>query len=184
MLVVGLGGGSLPLFVHDYFPQAHVAVVEIDPSMLEVATRWFGFSQGDRMQVHIADGLDHVAKLSAEGTVLQNFNSASYPALLLVSSSASCLSLDYPVPPWQPCCTMVFPMFLLHLLPCVTSSSLDRSLQRAGLSLSECAGDLIFALSPVQKVLSQEAAESGRGGSLATMFAASPPSVAHPCPVG
>lgn len=68
MLVVGLGGGSLPLFVHDYFLQARVAVVEIDPSMLEVATRWFGFSQGDRMQVHVCDGLDYVAKLAAEGT--------------------------------------------------------------------------------------------------------------------
>ncbi|XP_009980977.1 PREDICTED: methyltransferase-like protein 13 isoform X2 [Tauraco erythrolophus] len=66
--VVGLGGGSLPLFVHDYFSQAHVAVVEIDPSMLEVATRWFGFSQGDRMRVHVSDGLDYVAKLAAEGT--------------------------------------------------------------------------------------------------------------------
>ncbi|XP_064003324.1 eEF1A lysine and N-terminal methyltransferase isoform X5 [Pogoniulus pusillus] len=66
VLVVGLGGGSLPLFIHDYFSQAHVAVVEIDPSMLEVATRWFGFSQGDRMQVHVSDGLDYVAKLAAE----------------------------------------------------------------------------------------------------------------------
>ncbi|NXX32778.1 MET13 protein, partial [Nicator chloris] len=69
VLVVGLGGGSLPLFVHDYFSQARVAVVELDPSMLEVATRWFGFSQGDRMQVHISDGLDYVAKLAAEGTI-------------------------------------------------------------------------------------------------------------------
>ncbi|NXD70144.1 MET13 protein, partial [Eolophus roseicapillus] len=66
VLVVGLGGGSLPLFIHDYFSQARVAVVEIDPSMLEVAIRWFGFSQGDRMQVHISDGLDYVAKLAAE----------------------------------------------------------------------------------------------------------------------
>ncbi|XP_008493072.2 eEF1A lysine and N-terminal methyltransferase [Calypte anna] len=66
VLVVGLGGGSLPLFVHEYFSQAHVAVVEIDPSMLEVATRWFGFSQSERMQVHISDGLDYVAKLAAE----------------------------------------------------------------------------------------------------------------------
>ncbi|NXP80154.1 MET13 protein, partial [Ramphastos sulfuratus] len=71
LLVVGLGGGSLPLFIHDYFSQAHVAVVEIDPFMLEVATRWFGFSQGDRMQVHVSDGLDYVAKLATEGTILQ-----------------------------------------------------------------------------------------------------------------
>ncbi|KAM3668140.1 eEF1A lysine and N-terminal methyltransferase [Ammospiza maritima maritima] len=72
VLVVGLGGGSLPLFVHDYFSQARVAVVEIDPSMLDVATRWFGFCQGERMQVHVCDGLDYVAKLAAEAPAQYN----------------------------------------------------------------------------------------------------------------
>lgn len=67
MLVIGLGGGSLPVFIHDYFSQSHVEVVEIDPSMLEVATCWFDFSQGNRMCVHISDGLDYIAKLAAEG---------------------------------------------------------------------------------------------------------------------
>ncbi|XP_006277644.1 eEF1A lysine and N-terminal methyltransferase [Alligator mississippiensis] len=66
VLVIGLGGGSLPVFIHDYFSQSHVEVVEIDPSMLEVATCWFDFSQGNRMCVHISDGLDYIAKLAAE----------------------------------------------------------------------------------------------------------------------
>ncbi|XP_074858670.1 eEF1A lysine and N-terminal methyltransferase isoform X2 [Carettochelys insculpta] len=65
VLVIGLGGGSLPLFIHEYFRQARVETVEIDPAMLEVATRWFGFSQGDRMTVHLSDGLAHVANLAA-----------------------------------------------------------------------------------------------------------------------
>lgn len=98
MLVVGLGGGSLPLFVHDYFSQARVAVVEIDPSMLEVATHWFGFSQGDRMQVHISDGLDYVAKLAAEGTISQHSGcpielhaGEQSPGLLSPPDSSSCL---------------------------------------------------------------------------------------------
>ncbi|EHB17542.1 Methyltransferase-like protein 13 [Heterocephalus glaber] len=64
LLVVGLGGGSLPLFVHDHFPKSYVDAVEIDPSMLEVATQWFGFSQSDRMKVHIADGLDYISSLA------------------------------------------------------------------------------------------------------------------------
>lgn len=67
MLVIGLGGGSLPLFLHDYFLQSSVDVVEIDSAMLEVATRWFGFSPGDRLKVHIADGLVYVANLTAKG---------------------------------------------------------------------------------------------------------------------
>ncbi|OXB57996.1 hypothetical protein ASZ78_011806 [Callipepla squamata] len=92
VLVVGLGGGSLPLFVHDYFSQAHVAVVEIDPSMLEVATRWFGFSQGDRMQVHVADGLDHIAKLAAEAP-------AQYDAIMFdVDSKDLTVGMSCPPP--------------------------------------------------------------------------------------
>ncbi|XP_073903582.1 eEF1A lysine and N-terminal methyltransferase isoform X2 [Castor canadensis] len=64
LLVVGLGGGSLPLFVHDHFPKSHIDAVEIDPSMLKVATQWFGFAQSDRMRVHIADGLDYITSLA------------------------------------------------------------------------------------------------------------------------
>lgn len=64
VLVVGLGGGSLPLFIHDHFPESCVDAVELDPSMLEVAAQWFGFSPSDRLQVHIADGLDHIAGLA------------------------------------------------------------------------------------------------------------------------
>ncbi|XP_065734384.1 eEF1A lysine and N-terminal methyltransferase isoform X2 [Phocoena phocoena] len=66
LLVVGLGGGSLPLFVHDHFPKSCIDAVEIDPSMLQVATQWFGFSQSDRMKVHIADGLDYITSLAEE----------------------------------------------------------------------------------------------------------------------
>ncbi|KAM6218573.1 eEF1A lysine and N-terminal methyltransferase isoform 1-T1 [Rhynchocyon petersi] len=74
LLVVGLGGGSLPLFVHDHFPKSHVDAVEIDPSMLEVATQWFGFSQSDRMQVHIADGLDYVTSLAHGGEAQPHYD--------------------------------------------------------------------------------------------------------------
>lgn len=73
LLVVGLGGGSLPVFVHDHFPKSRIEAVEIDPSMLEVATQWFGFSQSDRMKVHIADGLDYITSLAGrEGTATGN----------------------------------------------------------------------------------------------------------------
>ncbi|XP_043918670.1 eEF1A lysine and N-terminal methyltransferase isoform X2 [Protopterus annectens] len=64
VLVVGLGGGSLPLFIHDYFQHAYLEIVDIDPFMLEVATQWFGFSQDDRMKVHICDGLDYIQRLT------------------------------------------------------------------------------------------------------------------------
>ncbi|NWQ84135.1 MET13 protein, partial [Columbina picui] len=99
VLVVGLGGGSLPLFVHDYFLQARVAVVEIDASMLEVATCWFGFSQGDRMQVHISDGLDYVAKLAAEVSALPPAAPAQYDAIMFdVDSKDLTVGMSCPPP--------------------------------------------------------------------------------------
>ncbi|XP_045403321.1 eEF1A lysine and N-terminal methyltransferase [Lemur catta] len=74
LLVVGLGGGSLPLFIHDHFPKSCIDAVEIDPSMLEVATQWFGFSQSDRMKVHIADGLDYITNLAGRGEVWPHYD--------------------------------------------------------------------------------------------------------------
>ncbi|XP_053247143.1 eEF1A lysine and N-terminal methyltransferase isoform X6 [Podarcis raffonei] len=92
VLVIGLGGGSLPLFIHDYFLQCSIDVVEIDPAMLEVATRWFGFSPEDRLKVHIADGLVYVDSLAAEA-------SSSYDAIMFdVDSKDSALGMSCPPP--------------------------------------------------------------------------------------
>ncbi|NWI66002.1 MET13 protein, partial [Todus mexicanus] len=99
VLVVGASRGSLPLFIHDYFSQAHVAVVEIDSSMLEVATGWFGFSQGDRMQVHISDGLDYVAKLAAEVSGLPPAAPAQCDAIMFdVDSKDLTVGMSCPPP--------------------------------------------------------------------------------------
>lgn len=35
-------------------------VVEIDPEMVVVAEKWFGFSQGERLKVFIEDGVKFV----------------------------------------------------------------------------------------------------------------------------
>ncbi|XP_015687502.1 eEF1A lysine and N-terminal methyltransferase isoform X2 [Protobothrops mucrosquamatus] len=92
MLVIGLGGGSLPLFLHDYFLQCSVDVVEIDSAMLEVATRWFGFSPGDRLKIYIADGLVYVANLTAKAP-------SSYDVIMFdVDSKDSTLGISCPPP--------------------------------------------------------------------------------------
>ncbi|KAE8610734.1 hypothetical protein XENTR_v10012226 [Xenopus tropicalis] len=67
VLLIGLGGGSLSLFIHDYFPGSRVEVVEIDPSVLDVACNWFSFCQDDRMKVQLADGLVHINSLADSG---------------------------------------------------------------------------------------------------------------------
>ncbi|XP_030063228.1 eEF1A lysine and N-terminal methyltransferase isoform X1 [Microcaecilia unicolor] len=67
VLVVGLGGGSLPLFIHDYLPQSYLHTVEIDSCMVEVARQWFGFTPDERMEVYIADGLEYISQHAEKG---------------------------------------------------------------------------------------------------------------------
>ncbi|KAL0164114.1 hypothetical protein M9458_039867, partial [Cirrhinus mrigala] len=66
VLLVGLGGGGLPQFVHDFVPFSRVEVVELDPAVLEVAQTWFGFQSDERLKVVLGDGLEHIKTLESE----------------------------------------------------------------------------------------------------------------------
>jgi len=56
MLVVGLGGATLPTFLRKYYPDAVIDIVEIDPEVVDVSKRFFGFREDERMRAHVADG--------------------------------------------------------------------------------------------------------------------------------
>ena len=56
VLVVGLGGGTLPTFLRKYYPNAAIDVAEIDPDVVDVAKRFFGFREDERMRAHVGDG--------------------------------------------------------------------------------------------------------------------------------
>ncbi|HEX6309908.1 MAG TPA: fused MFS/spermidine synthase [Longimicrobiales bacterium] len=56
MLFVGLGGGAMPMYARQIVPEARIDVVEIDPVIVDVARRYFGFTTDDRMTVHTGDG--------------------------------------------------------------------------------------------------------------------------------
>jgi spermidine synthase len=56
ILVVGLGGGSLPMFLRKHYPGVAIDVAEIDPDVVEVAKKYFGFREDERMHAHIGDG--------------------------------------------------------------------------------------------------------------------------------
>jgi spermidine synthase len=56
VLVLGLGGGVIPREMHYYFPSAEIDVAEIDPKILQVARKYFGFIEDDKLRVHIDDG--------------------------------------------------------------------------------------------------------------------------------
>ncbi|MBX3012609.1 MAG: fused MFS/spermidine synthase [Caldilineaceae bacterium] len=54
--IAGLGGGCVPLVLHHHFPQATILCSEIEPAMIEMATRYFGLGVDERLHVNLADG--------------------------------------------------------------------------------------------------------------------------------
>lgn len=61
-LVLGLGGGALPLFLTHTYPCLDVTVMELEGGLREVAARWFGFVEGEGLRVEVGDGLEKVVK--------------------------------------------------------------------------------------------------------------------------
>lgn len=56
VLIVGLGGGTLPMFLRHYYPDATIDAVDIDPDVVRVAREYFGFKEDRRMRGIVADG--------------------------------------------------------------------------------------------------------------------------------
>jgi len=55
-LVVGLGGGTIPGFLHKHYPRTRIDVVDIDPVVVDVARRFFGFREDENLRVYVDDG--------------------------------------------------------------------------------------------------------------------------------
>lgn len=56
IMIVGLGGGTMPMFLRHYYPNAQIDVVDIDPDVVAVAKQFFGFSEDDNLHAHVGDG--------------------------------------------------------------------------------------------------------------------------------
>jgi len=56
ILVVGLGGGTIPCFLHKHYPRTVIDVVDIDPDVVQVAKRFFGFREDAVMHAYAEDG--------------------------------------------------------------------------------------------------------------------------------
>ena len=85
MLVLGLGGGSLPMFLHRNFPQAIIDVAEIDPAVVSVAKQYFDVNEDERLRIHVGDARKFV-EASIPGfydlILLDAFGAHSVPAHL------------------------------------------------------------------------------------------------------
>ena len=66
-LIIGLGGGTLPMALAALHPEADIDVVEIDPAVVKVAQRYFGFTEGDNLRVHVQDARVFTRRASQAG---------------------------------------------------------------------------------------------------------------------
>lgn len=69
VLIIGLGGGTIPTALQRLLPQTRIDVVEIDPAVTRVARKYFGFSaegSGGKVRVIEADGRVFVKRAMRE----------------------------------------------------------------------------------------------------------------------
>ena len=55
VLVIGLGGGSIPTALSELFPAAMIDVVEIDEAVVRVARQYFNFTESAHLKVKVSD---------------------------------------------------------------------------------------------------------------------------------
>ena len=56
VLVLGLGGGAVPLYLARSLPDATVDSVEVDPGVIEAAKKYFGLRETERFHLIESDG--------------------------------------------------------------------------------------------------------------------------------
>jgi spermidine synthase len=62
ILVIGLGGGSIPTTLTELFPNAAIDIVEIDEAVVRVAKKYFSFSENEHMTVFVNDARVHIRR--------------------------------------------------------------------------------------------------------------------------
>ena len=67
VLIIGLGGGSLPRALAMTLPNAHIDAVEIDPAVTRVAKQYFRFTPGPDTTVIEEDGRTYVKRALRAG---------------------------------------------------------------------------------------------------------------------
>jgi spermidine synthase len=60
ILIIGLGGGTLPRTLEKLLPGADIDVVEIDPAVVGVAQQYFGFRPDEHIHLTVQDGRAYV----------------------------------------------------------------------------------------------------------------------------
>lgn len=88
ILVIGLGGGSIPATFRELFPESWIDAVEIDEAVVRVAKKYFGFSESENLKVTVSDARVFVRRASLrqkkyDFVVLDAFNGEYIPEHLM-----------------------------------------------------------------------------------------------------
>ena len=90
ILVVGLGGGSIPVTLAKIYPESQIVVVEIDSAVVKVAEDYFGFKKTERITVSIVDARVFIKRAALKGEqfdyiILDAFNGDYIPEHLMTA---------------------------------------------------------------------------------------------------
>jgi spermidine synthase len=67
ILVIGLGGGSIPMVFSQLYPEARIDVVEVDEAVVRVAEEYFDFAETDNMRAIVEDGRPFIKRAGLRG---------------------------------------------------------------------------------------------------------------------
>jgi spermidine synthase len=82
VLAIGLGGGSIPKYIHAHCPDITTTVIEISPKIIQVARSQFYVPDNDeRLQIIEGDGLQYLAEhhQAADVLLIDAFDSNGIP---------------------------------------------------------------------------------------------------------
>lgn len=88
MLIVGLGGGTLPDTYSRLFPDTEIVISEIDDAVFRVAREFFGFKETDKISVEVGDARVYIKRAGLRGekfdlVILDAFNGEYIPEHLM-----------------------------------------------------------------------------------------------------
>ncbi len=81
VLFIGMGVGIVPRFIGKHFPDAIMDIVEIDPDIPEIASKYFAYPKTERTNIVIRDGRDFINrnKHKYDLVFIDAYNSHSIP---------------------------------------------------------------------------------------------------------
>ena len=88
ILIIGLGGGSLPMAFSSLLPSTEVVSVEIDPAVAKLAKEYFSYQESDLIKTAVVDGRVYVKRAlikqqKFDWVILDAFNGDYIPEHLL-----------------------------------------------------------------------------------------------------